>query len=174
MRNNRMRILWVVSSIVTVMAGVGAASGASGTLADLIYDPVTGKVWVSAAQAGGGIITSFQFENTPGTFIPAHYIGLTGGTFGTPVAEEGYEDVSTKVIGDSDMSFAGFTGIHDFGNVFPLGMDLGALEAYLTTAVYTGAKGTGQQQFDLVIPEPATMALLGLGGFGLLARRRRH
>ena len=146
----------------------------SGTIADLIYDPATGNVKVDASEAAGGKVASFQLENAAGTFIPTNYIGLTGGTFGTPVAGDGYEDVTTHVIGDSDMSFAGFTGIHDFGNVFPAGMDLDALEAYLTTAVYTGAKGTGQQQFDLVIPEPATMALLGLGGFGLLARRRRH
>jgi len=143
-------------------------------IADLIYNPATGNVKVDASEAGGGVVTSFQLENAAGDLRPANYQGPTGGTFGTPVSEDGYEDVTTKVIADSDLTFAGFTGIHDFGNIFPTGMDLDQLEAFLKTAVYTGAKGSGQPMFDLVIPEPATLALLGLGGFGLLARRRRR
>ena len=140
----------------------------SGSLADLIYDPATGNVKVDASEAGGGVVTSFQLETAAGTFIPANYVGPTGGTFGGFL-----KDVTKKTIADSDLTFVGFSGIHDFGNIFPTGMTLEELEAFLKTAVYTGAIGIQQQQFDLVIPEPATMALLGLGGLGLLGRRRR-
>jgi len=146
---NKTRVYLVVPCMWVVLAWVGAASGASDTVADLIYDPATGKVWVNAAQAGGGRITSFQFENTLSTFKPGNYIGLTGGTFGTPVSQGGYEDVTTKVIADSDLTLAGFTGIHDFGKIFPAGMSLVQLDAYLKTKVYTGKKGTGWQNIDL-------------------------
>ena len=142
----------------------------SPTVADLIYDPATGNVRVDASEAGGAIVTSFQFENDEGTFIPGNYVGPAGiGWI--------YEDVSETVIANTDALNIGFSGIHDFGDIFPAGMlTVEELEAYLTTAVYTGALGTGQQIIDLVvIPEPATLALLGLGGLGtLLARRRRR
>jgi len=144
----------------------------SPTLADLVYDPASGNVKLDPSEAAGGVICSFQFENDAGTFVPTEYISLLGtGWFGGPT-----EDVTTLVVADTDGQWAGFNVITDLGDIFPAGMlTVEELEAYLTTAVYTGAQGTGQQIIDLVvIPEPATLALLGLGGLGLLARRRRR
>jgi hypothetical protein len=137
--------------------------------ADLIYDPATGDVWLNASEAAGGVVTSFQLENADGTFTPGNYVGPTGGLGGC------FKDVGADVIADSDLTFAGFSGIRDFGNIFPAGMDLAQLEAFLTTAVYTGAFGSGQQQIGLMlIPEPATLALLGLGGLGMVLGRKRR
>jgi len=153
----------------------GAFTGASAgnltdnvSIADLIYDPATGDVKLDASEAAGGVVTSFQLETAAGSFIPGNYVGPTGGLGGC------FKDVGADVIADSDLTFVGFSGIHDFGNIFPVGMDLAQLEAYLTTAVYTGALGSGQQQIDLVIPEPATLALLGLGGLGMVLGRKRR
>jgi len=126
-------------------------------IADLIYDPATGRVWLNAAEAGRGIVTSFQLENGDGTFEPGNYTGPTGGTFGGV-----FQNVTAAVIGDSDLTFAGFSGTHDFGEIFPAGMDLAQLEAYLTTAVYTGALGTGQYTLDArILVDPGDTDLDG-------------
>jgi hypothetical protein len=66
------------------------------------------------------------------------------------------------VLGDTDLTLAGATGtsgLISLGTVFPSGMDLAGLTAYLKTAVYTGQPGSGQKQFslvvgDLVLPAP--------------------
>ena len=82
-------------------------------------------------------------------------------------------DGGISVIADSDLTFVGLGGLLDLGNVAPTGLDQAQLEALLTNAVYVGSLGSGNQTFDLVvIPEPSSLALLGLGGL-FLARRRR-
>jgi hypothetical protein len=133
--------------MLAVMAVVSTAWATdSPTIADLFYDPATGNVRVSAKEAAGAKITSFQFENAAGTFLPGNYIGPTGGTFGGI-----FENVTTKVIADSDLTFVGFSGNHNFGNIFPAGMDLVQLDTYLKAASYLGALGTGKQHIDLVL-----------------------
>lgn len=132
-------------------ADIGVVIGALGGLvpsgsAELTYDASTGNVTLDASAAAGAVITSFQLENAEGSFVAANYNynALSGGAFA-------YSDVFPDVLGDSDTTGLGFSGIADLGNVFPTGMNLAALEAYLTTAVYTGAPGSGQQEFDLVV-----------------------
>jgi hypothetical protein len=114
--------------------------------ATLIYTAEDGQVWISADEATGGMITSFQLENNVGTFVPASYAGPAGGGFGGAL-----EDVTANVIADTDLTLAGFSGLPSLGTIFPTGMDQAALEAYLTTAVYTGQPGSGQMQFKLVV-----------------------
>jgi len=133
---------------VTGIAGSNALAGGnltdSSDIADLIYDPTVGNVWLNAKEAAGGIITTFQFENEVGTFRPENYIGPTGGTFGG-----GLEDISTMVLADTDFTLSGFSGTHNFGNIFPAGMTLVQLQSYLEVAVYTGRLGSPQQEVDL-------------------------
>ena len=148
MVNRKMRIALVAPCMLVVGAFAGASAAGNvtynGDIADLFYDSDSGNVWVNAREAGGGVVTSFQFENDAGTFIPGNYVGPTNGLYGGLL-----EDVTTKVIADTDFSFVGFGGTHRFGQIFPAGMNQAQLEAYLTTAVYTGALGTGQEDIDL-------------------------
>lgn len=128
------------------------ANGTPG--ATLTYRASDGSVWLHANEADGDVITSFQLENAAGTFVPASFTGPTGGGFGGSLQE-----ATTHVLADTDMTLDGSTGsagLISLGSVFPAGMDLAALTAYLDTAVYTGAPGTGQMQFTLVLGDVAT------------------
>lgn len=71
------------------------------------------------------------------------------------------KDITTKVLGDTDLTLAGAGGTVSLGTVFPTGMDLAGLTAYLKTAVYTGQAGSGQKQFTLVLapPPPPTITI---------------
>jgi len=152
MMTRKMNILLLALCMLTVMAMVSSTALADGNLtdssdiADLIYDPEVGNVWLNAKEAAGGVISSFQFENDPGTFRPENYVGSTAGIYGGIV-----ENVTTKVIADTDLSFTGFSGTHNFGNIFPAGMSLVQLQSYLTVAVYTGQLGVLQQDVDLLL-----------------------
>lgn len=135
---------------------------------DLKYNPSTGNITVDTE---GLAITSFQLENyATGTFNSANYNSpenSSANLFGFT-----YEQVSGNVIGDSDGSNIGFTGLHDFGNILPTGFTQQQLEAYLQTAFW-GTLGAGSGEFDLVvIPEPGAALLGGLSLLTLLRRRR--
>ena len=125
----------------------GYKTGSTG--ANLIYRADDGNVWLRANEAAGGIITSYQLENNAGTFASGSFVAPTGGGFGGSYAE-----ATTNVIADTDLTFVGFSGNTNVGPILPTGMDQAGLEAYLSTAVYTGAPGTGQKDFELVLLVP--------------------
>lgn len=151
-----------------ITAAVGAFTGAKApgrwasatppADATLRYRDSDGQVWIHASEAAGRIVTSFQLENAAGTFVPANYTGPAGGSFGG-----GLKDLTSTVIGDTDATLAGAGGLVSLGTVFPSGMDLTALQAYLKTAVYTGRAGSGQKSFTLAVgdvPPPQATAIV--------------
>jgi len=139
----------------------------SGDRADLIYDAATGNVKIDPSEATGGVITNWAFENASAAFnAPGVCVFPTVGyAMNTDTAGQ---------ISQTDVTMAGFSYLADLGNIFPTGLTVEGLQSLLTTASYVGTVGSGQVDFDLiVIPEPATLALLGLGGVGMLIRRKR-
>ncbi len=128
--------------------GVNPALSAGATLR---YRASDGQVWIYADEATGGIITSFQLENSLATFLPANFTNPTGGSFGGAL-----KDATTKVIADTDLTLAGASGLVSLGTILPAGMDLAGLQAYLKTAVYTGQQGSGQKRFALVVGDIPT------------------
>lgn len=163
------------TDIQTVFGGFGSSSASSTeamaiidafdpAIADLIYDPSSGNVTLDASEAAGAILTNYVLKNADGTFIPGNWNAVLPGFFDTATAFE---------ISESDGTGAGVAGLLDLGDILPTGMDQAALAAYLTDASYVGQLGSGVGEFELVvIPEPASLALLGLGGLLLIGRRR--
>lgn len=133
------------------------AAGMPPAGATLTYRASDGNIWLHANEATGGKIVSFQLENSAGTFAVANYSGPAGGSFGGS-----RKDVTTNVIGDTDLTLVGTGGVVSLGTVLPAGMDLVALTAYLKTAVYTGQSGSGQKSFTLVVGDYAMPTLTSI------------
>lgn len=132
------------------------AEAADPGVPDLIYNPVTGEVILDVDGAG---IIGYVLKNGDGTFTAGNHTTILGG-------------VSTSLGGElSEAAFASSVGATSIGLVFPTGMDLAALSAYLTTNEVSTSLGAPVVPFDLVIspaavPEPSAiimgaMSLLG-------------
>ncbi len=149
---------------------------------DFIYDYMTGEVKIAA---DGVKINSFQVEmpetsTTP--FIPANVDwsdleavqdGWPSDTVGEAVTNP---EITQFVLGWSVSS--GFEiptdAVLSLGNILPTGLEETDLSGLFTAENIWSNRDSGGGQLDLaVVPEPATMGLLGLGALGVLRRRRR-
>lgn len=154
------------------MANAGSGDYPNNGIADLLYHPVSGEVWLDQSQAAGGIITNFVLRDNEGGMLPANANFPFLGVFKTALATE---------ISQTDPLASGWSAGQNpwaLGAIFPSGMDAAQLAAWLDQATYVGELGSGVHSFDLhVVPEPGTAALaLSLAVvaavFGL--RRRRN
>jgi len=162
-----MRTLIAAIGVVALLTSVSGAALLADH-ADLIYDAATGNVKLDPTEAAGGVMTNWAVETSWGTFnAPGVCVFPTVGyAMNTDTAQQ---------ISQTDVTQAGFSYVADLGNIFPTGLDAASLAALLdVTHSYVGTVGTGQLDLDLVvIPEPATLTLLGVAGVGVLLRRRR-
>jgi len=149
-------------------AGLGApAEAGDPAIPDLIYDATTGEVVFDLDGAAGLIGYSLK---SAGGFLAGGHTPILGGVT---------TSLSTE-LAEAALSTPGLPA--SIGFVFPLGMDLAALMAFLTDNTVSTGLGAPLVPFDLVVvggtvvPEPATvaMALFGLVGLGLAAYRRRR
>ena len=167
-RISRLTVVLSIPFIMTAVVLAGSTSAyAAGNLTDtqgiinLIYNSNTGNV---TFDTEGGPMAGFQLENLVGgdDFIPGNFLP----PFGT------LPDATATVLGDSN-PFGPITGVFDIGDVFPTGLDLSGLESFLSKAEYTAGFSQPITEFDLIIPEPATAVMIGLGGLMMLRRTRR-
>lgn len=129
-------------------------------------DTATGEVSLDVDDSG---IIGYVLKNGASTFIAGNHTTILAG-------------VSTSLAGEiSEAAFTSSVGSNSIGFVFPIGMDLAALTAYLTTNEVSTGLGAPVVPFDLVVinaspavPEPSTLLLsmFGIVALGLFARRR--
>jgi len=143
---------------------VGAAEAGDPSVPDLIYDPATGEVILSA---DGSAIIGYSLKSA-GAFLAGGHTPILGGV-STSLSTE----LAEAALSSSDGSI---------GFVLPTGLDLAALMALLSENTVSTGLGAPLVPFDLVVlgpavPEPAAVmltavALLGLAAMG--ARRRKR
>jgi len=147
-----------------VRLGAPAEAG-DPAIPDLIYDAATGEV-VLALDGAAGLI-GYSLKSVGGFLAGAH----------TPILGGVSTSLPTE-LAEAALSTPGLPA--SIGFVFPLGMDLAALSAFLTENTVSTGLGAPLVPFDLVVvggaavPEPATlvMALAGLVGLGFFASVR--
>jgi hypothetical protein len=146
-------------TITLYKKAVAVVEDALGNVLDNAHGITLGETNPSATLSGGGSTGSINSWNWD--FNSDGMPDLTGtGDVGALALATVTYNPDTKVL-----SWAGGQ----------LSMDPGAYMTTLTVEYKTSpAITTGSQQIPLtLLPEPATMALLGLGGLALVARRRR-
>jgi autotransporter-associated beta strand protein len=136
---------------------------------DFVYDPNTGDLkFLIDGKSVATFISSLYIGSASGKLKP-------GGASAAMANSVGATLTTTEIAGAMPNS-PGFTNGFDLGNILPTGLTNAQITADLTVA-YQVLDAGGLQAADVVVPEPAGLALLGLAGVALLRRgagRRRR
>ena len=158
---------------------------------DLVYDPVDGSVTLEPdgqnpdpGGARGRAINAFAILHTGNPawnfqtdIAVPNVTGLPTGSFDFIANQFGWVSGSTSV---------GFTTAQELGPLFPTGLDLAGLQAFLKDgAVNFGndivpgvfpnpPSGGGGGTFGLIVPEPTTLTMLVLSLMSMIMFRRQQ
>jgi hypothetical protein len=176
---------WTITAWVNNANTVNYAALAAGWETD--GDPETSDPWydVRLGQYGTPDKSEIGLTDGPGN-MNGNYGGATinGVTGWTHIALTGGATDSTLYINGVQqdvLTYADFVGGDDVAMSFLLSYDrLGAMSEYESYGkgsfdldeVGIWSRQLSQAEITTVVPEPATMALLALGGLGLIRRRR--
>jgi poly(3-hydroxybutyrate) depolymerase len=128
--------------------------GVAPPLAPLIYDELTGHVWLDARSAPGGSLTRLSIGVSPRVSLRAVDVPVINGVAATVTAT-----TLTWVASGGEPA----RGLIDLGEVLQPGYDFLTLSRTLTTNNYlTPLTGLNRRKFDLtIVPEPAGLVLVG-------------